>query len=206
MEKAGGIPTQRMEAFSDGVIAILMTVMVFDLKFTTTLTAENFRQEWMELLPKFLSYALSFLMVAVMWVNHHQLFHQIKHSSGKLLWLNLHLLFWMSLIPFGTHFVGGNPWMPAASSAYGLIFFLNALAFTLLRGHVGRQRLLHSFAPAHRQRFIQRKNRITLAIYAASALLPWVSVYLSFALFLLVPALYFVPEKITVPENKDNNP
>lgn len=109
------ISTSRIEAFSDGVIAIILTIMVFDLKLHEIPTDKTVWNELTLLVPKFVSYAISFLMLAIMWVNHHQLFHQIKYTDRKLLWYSIHLLFWMSLIPFGTNFIGVNPMLWQAS-------------------------------------------------------------------------------------------
>ena len=133
------ISTSRIEAFSDGVIAILITIMVFDLKFPEPITSSNFLSLLLHLFPKFMSYGVSFLMLAILWVNHHQLFHQIKHSDRVLLWYNLHLLFWMSLIPFATNSIGENPEIWQSTSLYSMLFLLNSWAFSLLRKYVNRK-------------------------------------------------------------------
>jgi uncharacterized membrane protein len=191
------ISTGRLEAFSDGLIAIIITVMVFDLKFPNIPTEQTLWNDLQPLIPRFLSYILSFLMLAIMWVNHHQLFHQIKHTDYKLLWLNINLLFWMSLIPFSTHFLGSNPTLPYASFIYGLIFFANALSFTLIRIHVsGKSNLLEESIQKDQMRSVLRKNWLGMTFYLTSALAAFVSVYLSFVIFLIVPAMYFIPQKI----------
>lgn len=191
------ISTGRLEAFSDGVIAIIITVMVFDLKFPNVPTELTLWDDLQPLIPRFLSYALSFLMLAIMWVNHHQLFHQIKHTDSKLLWLNINLLFWMSLIPFSTHFLGSNPALSFASFTYGLVFFANALSFTLIRNHVsGKSHLVHESIQKEQMRTVIRKNRLGMTLYLAAALLAFVSVYISFVIFLIVPTLYFIPQNI----------
>lgn len=196
MQTRPHIPTSRIEAFSDGVIAIIITVMVFDLKLPDISPGASLWHALVELLPRFGSYILSFLIIAIMWVNHHQLFHQVKHSTGGLLWYNLHLLFWMSLVPFVTHFLGAHLWQWQAAFSYGLVFFMTAWAFTLLRGYVIRHDLLHATISRQAHIRIRNKNRLSMSIYLAAALLSPVSVYISFALFLVVPAMYFVPEKI----------
>jgi uncharacterized membrane protein len=191
------ISTGRLEAFSDGVIAIIITVMVFDLKFPNIPTEQTIWNDLQPLIPRFLSYALSFLMLAIMWVNHHQLFHQIKHTDHKLLWLNINLLFWMSLIPFSTHFLGSNPALPYASFVYGLIFFANALSFTLIRNHVsGKSKLLQESIQKDQMRSVIRKNWLGMTFYLSAALAAFVSVYISFVFFLIVPAMYFIPQNI----------
>lgn len=197
MSKINQIPTSRIEAFSDGVIAIIITVMVFDLKLQEIPTDKTIWNEFIKIAPKFISYAISFLMLAIMWVNHHQLFHQIRHTDRKLLWYSIHLLFWMSIVPFGTNFIGANPLLWQASFFYGIIFFMSALSFTILRNYVIQSNLLHESISRQAHIKIRNKNRIALSIYLIAAFISLVSVYISFALFLAVPAMYFIPEKIT---------
>lgn len=191
------IPTSRIEAFSDGVIAIIITVMVFDLKLQEIPTDKTVWSELLKLTPKFISYSISFIMLAIMWVNHHQLFHQIKHTDRNLLWYSIHLLFWMSIIPFCTNFIGANPLLWQTSSFYSIIFFMSALSFTMLRNYVLKKHLLHDSISKEAHIKVRNKNRISLSIYLLAASTSIVSVYLSFVLFLVVPAMYFVPEKIT---------
>lgn len=201
MNEAKLIPTSRIEAFSDGVIAIIITVMVFDLKLQEVPTDKTVWSGLLMLTPKLISYALSFLVLAIMWVNHHQLFHQIKHADRKLLWYSIHLLFWMSLIPFVTNFIGVNPLLWQASLFYGIIFFMSASSFTMLRNYVLKNDLLHDNINKKSHIKIRNKNRLALSIYLLAALISMVSVYISFVLFLFVPAMYFIPEKITHLEN-----
>ena len=196
MSNLNQIPTSRIEAFSDGVIAIIITVMIFDLKLQEMPTDMTVLVELIKLAPKFFSYAISFLMVSIMWVNHHQLFHQIKHTDRKLLWYSIHLLFWMSLIPFGTNFIGANPMLWQASFFYGIIFFLAAASFTMLRNYVVKNNLLHDSINKQSHVKIRNKNRIALSIYLTASFVSILSVYISFLLFLVVPAIYFIPEKI----------
>lgn len=136
-----------------------------------------------------------------MWVNHHQLFHQIKHTDRKLLWYSIHLLFWMSAVPFGTNFIGANPLLWQASFFYGIIFFMSALSFTILRNYVIKSNLLHDNINKQAHIKIRNKNRVALSIYLLASFVSVVSVYISFALFLVVPAMYFIPEKINHLEN-----
>lgn len=196
MENLNQIPTSRIEAFSDGVIAIIITVMVFDLKLQEIPTAKNVWSEVLKLTPKLISYAFSFLTISIMWVNHHQLFQQIKYTDRKLLWVNIHLLFWMSAIPFGTNFIGANPLLWQASFFYGIIFSMGALSFTFLRTYVVNNNLLHETIKTEAHIKIRNKNRFAFSIYLLAAFASMISVYISFVLFLIVPAMYFVPEKI----------
>lgn len=197
MSNLNQIPTTRIEAFSDGVIAIIITIMVFDLKLQEIPTDKTVWSELIKLAPKFISFGISFLMLAIMWVNHHQLFHQIKHTDRKLLWYSIHLLFWMSIVPFGTNFIGSNPWLWQASFFYGIIFFMSALSFTMLRNYVNNNNLLHDNINKQAHLKIRNKNRIALSIYLLAASMSIISVYISFVLFLVVPAMYFIPEKIS---------
>jgi uncharacterized membrane protein len=133
--------TNRLEAFSDGVIAIIITIMVLELRApaTPTLAAA------IKVVPVFISYALSFLVAAIMWVNHHHLIHAVHSVTARLLWSNLYLLFWMSLVPFVTDFMGKNYREPMAVALYGLDLFLCATGFYLLRTELVRQSR-HDFA------------------------------------------------------------
>jgi len=197
MENKPAISSGRLEAFSDGVIAIIITVMVFDLKITGLSNEQTIWEDIKPLLPRFISYALSFLTLSIMWVNHHQLFHQIKQTDRKLLWLNIHLLFWMSLIPFATNFIGSNPLLPHASFAYGVIFFTNSMSFTLIRNYVSRKNnLMYGSIPKDQMNFVKRKNLLGMALYLSAAFLAFVSVYISFGIFMTVPVMYFIPQNI----------
>jgi uncharacterized membrane protein len=202
MTQVHQIPTTRIEALSDGVIAIIITVMVFDLKLQEIPTEVNIWPALGHLLPKIISYVLSFLMLAIMWVNHHQLFHQIGHATRGLLWYNIHLLFWMSLVPFVTNFIGANPMLWQSSFFYGIIFFMNAFSFTMLRDHVVTQGLLHEAIDKRAHDTIRHKNRLALLLYAFAAVTSMASVYISFVLFLTVPAMYLVPERIVLREKQ----
>src|SRR5579859_2422820 len=121
--------TSRLEAFSDGVIAIIVTIMVLELRAPSQPTLAAL---W-RVAPVFLSYALSFLVVAIMWVNHHHLIHAVHQVTARLLWSNLYLLFWMSLVPFVTDYLGKNYRQPMAVALYGLDLTLCASAFYLLQ-------------------------------------------------------------------------
>jgi uncharacterized membrane protein len=197
MSDTNTIPTQRLEAFSDGVIAIIITVMVFELKWEEAPTLETLGRESLRLLPRLGSYALSFLTLAILWISHHQLFHQIRQADSGLLWWNLNLLFWMSLVPFSTHFIGDTPMFWVASSVYGFNFALCAWSFSMIRRYVIKKALLHPTILKEKHYRILTKNRLALTLYIAGAVLSIMNVFVSFALFLIVPALYVIPEKIT---------
>lgn len=186
----GEMTTSRLEAFSDGVIAIIVTIMVLELRPPAQPT-------WPALLrvaPVFIGYALSFLVVAIMWVNHHHMIHIVRKVTARLLWSNLNLLFWMSLVPFVTEFVGKNYREPMAVALYGLDLTMCAAAFYLLRIELIEQESGNDNMVEYHRR-IQRKNTLSMLLYFSSAPLAYVSVYASFFVFALIPALYFLPEK-----------
>jgi uncharacterized membrane protein len=182
--------TSRLEAFSDGVIAIIVTIMVLELRPPSQPT-------WPALFrvaPVFLSYGLSFLVVAIMWVNHHHLIHGVREVTARLLWSNLNLLFWMSLVPFVTEFLGKSYREPMAVALYGLDLGLCGCSFYMLRAELVRQehgnlKLLDYHAS------MQRKNAFFACLYLLSVPLAYVSIYASFFIFALIPAMYFLPEK-----------
>ena len=182
--------TGRLEAFSDGVIAIIVTIMVLELRAPSQPTLAAL---W-KVAPVFVSYALSFLVVAIMWVNHHHLIHAVHQVTARLLWSNLYLLFWMSLVPFVTDYLGKNYRQPMAVALYGLDLTLCSSAFYFLRAELARQHS-HDSEMSEYHRGMQRKNALSLLLYLSSAVLAYVSVYLSFFVFILIPAMYFLPEK-----------
>src|ERR1700727_2625079 len=182
--------TNRLEAFSDGVIAIIITIMVLELRAPPQPTLEAL----LKVAPVFLSYGLSFLVAAIMWVNHHHLIHAVRSVTPRLLWSNLYLLFWMSLVPFVTDFMGKNYREPMAVALYGVDLVFCATGFYLLRKELIRQSG-HDFEMVEYHQGIQRKNFISAALYLASIPLAYVSVYASFFIFALIPATYFLPEK-----------
>jgi uncharacterized membrane protein len=182
--------TNRLEAFSDGVIAIIVTIMVLELRAPSQPTLAAL---W-KVAPVFISYGLSFLVVAIMWVNHHHLIHAVRSVTARLLWSNLYLLFWMSLVPFVTDFLGKNYREPMAVALYGLDLALCASAFYLLRIVLMRQDYRDSDLSEYHAS-IQRKNAFSGALYLLSVPLAYVSIYASFFIFALIPAMYFVPER-----------
>lgn len=180
----------RLEAFSDGVIAIIVTIMVLELRAPAQPT-------WPALLkvaPTFLSYGLSFLVVAIMWVNHHHFIHAVHEVTARLLWSNLNLLFWMSLVPFVTEFLGKNHLQPMPVALYALDLSLCGGSFWLLRTELVRQDRNDAYLSEYHAR-VQHKNLFSASLYLLAAPLAYVTVYASFFIFGLIPALYFLPEK-----------
>jgi uncharacterized membrane protein len=182
--------TSRLEAFSDGVIAVIITSMVLELRTPAQPTLAAF----LKVAPVFISYVLSFLVVAIMWVNHHHMIHAAHSVTARLLWSNLYLLFWMSLVPFVTDFMGKNYHQPVAVALYGLDLCMCASGFYLLRTELIRQSGHDSSMVEHHQH-IQRKNALSGALYLLSVPLAYISIYAAFFIFALIPAMYFFPEK-----------
>src|ERR1700745_1711773 len=181
----GKMSTSRLEAFSDGVIAIIVTIMVLQL----THPAEPTLTSLLKQAPIFLSYALSFLVVAIMWVNHHHLIHAVREVSARLLWSNLNLLFWMSLVPFVTDFLGKNYHQPMAVSLYGMNLALCGVSFYILRTELVRQEGPHGNLREHHVA-VQRKNSFSVALYFVSVPLAYVSIYAAYFIFALIPVMY----------------
>src|ERR1700723_3454645 len=164
--------TSRLEAFSDGVIAIIVTIMVLELRAPSQ---PKLAALW-KVAPVFASYALSFLVVAIMWVNHHHLIHAVREVSARLLWTNLYLLFWMSLVPFVTDYMGKNYRQPIAVALYGLDLCLCATGFYFFRTELIRQSRDDSAMTEYHEH-IQRKNAFSGALYLLSVPLAYVSIY-----------------------------
>ena len=133
--------TSRLEAFSDGVIAIIITIMVLELKVPHGTDLADLRP----LLPVLISYLLSFIYVGIYWNNHHHLFHSTQHVTGAILWANLHLLFWLSLFPFTTAFVDENHLAPIPTAVYGFVLLMAAIAFYILQRTIINEQGPHGF-------------------------------------------------------------
>jgi len=187
------VKTSRLEAFSDGVIAVIITIMVLELKVPHTGKLEAL----MAVTPSLLVYGLSFAVVGIMWVNHHHFIEKARGADAALLWSNNLLLFWMSLIPFVTAYLGENCHEPLAVAVYGAVLLFACAAFLLVQVVLGRQNTGDPARVIEFQR-LNRKAIFTLVCYSASVGLAFVSVYASFAIFVIIPILYFWPERKAV--------
>jgi uncharacterized membrane protein len=180
----------RLEAFSDGVIAIIITIMVLELKAPAQ--ANGFT-DLKPLLPVLLSYVLSFIYVGIYWNNHHHMFHSTEKVTGGILWANLHLLFWLSLFPFTTAWVGANHLAPTPVAVYGFVLLMAAIAYFILQHAIiaqqGRGSLL---AKAIGNDW---KGKLSPVCYLAAIPLAFVSVWLSNCLFIFVAILWLVPDR-----------
>ena len=179
----------RMEAFTDGVIAVIITILVLEMK----VPHDADPQALLPLLPVFLSYVLSFVMVGIYWNNHHHMFHAVHRISGAVLWANLHLLFWLSLVPFVTGWMDENHFAPLTVAAYGAVLIGAAVAYTiltrvLLRLH-GRESVL---AKALGRDF---KGWLSLAIYLVAIPLAFLYPLASCGLYAVVAAIWLCPDQ-----------
>ena len=179
----------RLETFSDGVIAIIITIMVLDLR----VPHDSSPAALLTLLPVFLSYILSFVFLGIYWCNHHHLFHAIEHVDGSVLWANLHLLFWLSLIPFVTAWMGENHFAPWTLATYGVVLLFAAIAYTILVIALislhGRDSLL---AIALGKDF---KGKVSIVIYLVAIPLALVKWWLAAALYVLVAITWLIPDR-----------
>ncbi|HYV63151.1 MAG TPA: TMEM175 family protein [Bryobacteraceae bacterium] len=179
----------RLEAFSDGVLAIISTIMVLELKVPHGVDFEALQP----VLPVFLSYVLSFLYVGIYWNNHHHMFHTTKYVSAGILWANLHLLFWLSLFPFATAWMGENHLASTPTAAYGLVLLMAAIAYYVLQHAIivdqGRNSLLASAIGR------DWKGKLSPVFYLAAIPLAFVSPWIASALYTLVALLWLIPDR-----------
>jgi uncharacterized membrane protein len=181
--------TTRLEAFSDGVIAILITIMVLDLHAPLGQSMAELLPLW----PVLLSYILSFVYLGIYWNNHHHMFHATRTVTGPILWANLHLLFWLSLVPFTTAWMGENHFSPAPTALYGLVLLMAATAFWILQHSIilsqGPQSLLHKAVGA------DLKGRISPLLYLVAIPAAFLSHWIAQGLYLLVALIWLVPDR-----------
>jgi len=179
----------RLEAFSDGVIAILITIMVLEMKVPHGTDWASLRP----VLPTFLSYVLSYVYLGIYWNNHHHLWHAVKRVSGGVLWANLHLLFWLSLVPFVTGWMGENHFAPLPMALYGVSLWGAGVAYTILVQALIR---LHGRdSTLARATGRDRKGWISLVLYTMAIPAAWVSPWLSGAGYVTVTIIWLVPDR-----------
>jgi uncharacterized membrane protein len=183
------MPKTRLEAFSDGVLAIIITIMVLELKVPH---GEGLAAI-LPLLPAFFSYILSFIFVGIYWNNHHHLLHTVKHVSGGVLWANLHLLFWLSLLPFVTGWMGENHFAALPTAFYGGVLLMAAVAYWILSSVIiheeGKDSLLAKAIGK------DLKGRAPVILLAASIPLAFVHQWIAHAIFVLIALMWLVPDK-----------
>ena len=181
--------TERLAAFSDAVIAIIITVMVLELKVPHS-------AEWgalAALTPVFLTYVLSFVYLAIYWNNHHHLLHACERVDGTILWANMHLMFWLSLLPFATGWMGENHFVQAPTALYGAALLMPAIAYYLLQRAIVR----HQGAQGPLAKALGRdvKGKISPLLYLAAIGMAFVLPLISHAIYVLVALMWLVPDR-----------
>ena len=179
----------RLEAFSDGVVAILITIMVLELKVPRGVTVEALRP----LLPVVSSYVLSFVFLGIYWNNHHHMLHMVDRVNGKILWANLHLLFWLSLVPFCTAYLGQNGARPLPTALYGTVLLLAGVAYTILQTTI-----IAAQGPGSKLKAAVSgdvKGKMSVACYAAAIPLAFVGPWISIALYVVVAGTWLIPDR-----------
>jgi len=178
----------RLEAFSDGVIAILITIMVLELKVPHGDDLGALGKVW----PVFTSYVLSFVYLGIYWNNHHHMLHLVSRINGKILWANLHLLFWLSLIPFTTGWMGENHFSPMPTACYGVVLFLAGVAFMILE-----RMIIASQGEGSKLREAvgsDWKGFASAALYACAVPLAFVREWIADCIYVFVAMMWFVPD------------
>jgi uncharacterized membrane protein len=190
----------RLEAFSDGVIAVIITIMVLEMKVPHGTDLESLVPLW----PVFLAYVLSYVYIGIYWNNHHHLMHAVQHVNGSILWANLHLLFWLSLVPFVTGWMSENHFAALPVAIYGVLLLLSGLAFVLLT-----QCLTKIHGPDSvlaRSLRDDLKGKISVVVYAIAIPLAFVHWWIAFALYAVVAVAWFLPdrriERFTKPQDR----
>lgn len=201
--RSANISKGRLEAFSDGVIAIIITIMVLELKVPEGHDLQSLKP----MIPVFINYIVSFIYVGIYWNNHHHMFHVVRSINGGILWANLHLLFWLSMVPFVTSWMGENHFITTWPVAmYGFVLLMNALAYSLLviklLQHEGEGSVLATALGK------DWKGKISICCYVIAIAFAWINTWISFGLYVLVACIWFIPdkriEKKLVDENAEN--
>jgi uncharacterized membrane protein len=194
----------RLEAFSDGVIAVIITIMVLELKVDHVHGADL--AALMHLLPEFLSYVLSFIYVGIYWNNHHHMFQVVERTNGAILWANLHLLFWLSLVPFTTAWMGNNPFAPVPAALYGFTLWMAGLAYLVLQKAIIREHGRDSLLAKAMGRDL--KGKLSAVLYLAAIGLAFVNSWISYALYALGALMWLVPdrriERVMLSQKREN--
>ncbi len=181
--------TARLEAFSDGVFAIIITIMVLELRVPD-------HADWRalaRLTPVFLTYVLSFVNVGIYWVNHHHMFHLCDRVTGRVLWANLHLLFWLSLVPFTTGWMGENHFAAVPTAVYGIDLLCSAIAYTTLQAAIIRGQGPGSALAAAVRGDV--KGKLSMALYVTAIALAFVNEWMADALYVIVAMTWFIPDR-----------
>ena len=179
----------RLEAFSDGVLAIIITIMVLEMKVPHGDSFDSLK----EILPVFISYILSFINIGIYWNNHHHMIHAAKHVNGKVLWANIHLLFWLSLFPFATGWMGENHFTTLPVALYGVISFCAGAAYYIL----SRMLIQLHGENSTLAKAIGRDNKgmLSVIIYMVGIASCFLNAWIGFGLYVVVAGMWFIPDK-----------
>jgi uncharacterized membrane protein len=186
---AAGMGRHRLEAFSDGVIAILITIMILELKTPqgADLAALG------TVVPTLLTYVLSFVYLGIYWNNHHHMLHMTEHVNGAILWANLHLLFWLSLVPFVTSWMGNTHLAPLPTAVYGLVFLLAAVAYTILQATIIALQGPGSKLAAAVKRDV--KGKASLVLYTVAVAVSFVNQWIAASIYVICALMWLVPDR-----------
>jgi len=180
----------RLEAFSDGVLAIIITIMVLEIKIPHG-------SDWLvlkPLIPIFISYGLSFAYIGIYWGNHHHMLQSVRQVTSKMILANLNLLFWLSMVPFATGWMGENEFKSNPMALYGIILFLSGASYSILQKSVERNtHEIESLKLAYK--FMNQKGKISTIAYLSSIPLAYVEPYISFSIYIIVAIMWLVPDK-----------
>ncbi|MBE7174433.1 MAG: DUF1211 domain-containing protein [Williamsia sp.] len=200
------ITTGRLEAFSDGVIAIIITIMILELKLPdlNRHSSEAHMISYLKsLAPYFSIYVFSYTMIGIFWTNHHHMFHLLETTDETLLWLNFVFLFALSLIPFATAIVGASPLLSLSAAIYGFVLLLTTLSFLVMRNYTIRHKLLHEDNDRTLSRKIYRlslrartKSLVGAIVYLAAIGTAYINIYVAYIGFLIPAVIFFLPEGI----------
>ena len=179
----------RLEAFSDGVLAIIITIMVLEIKVPHGHNLIDLKP----LIPVVMSYVLSFIYLAIYWNNHHHLLHTVKHVSGDILWANLHLLFWLSLVPFVTGWIGENNFAPIPMALYGVVLLMAAIAYFILQSRILKRHGPDSILARAIGKDI--KGKISPILYTIAIVSNYFSQWIAGGIYVLVALIWLVPDK-----------
>lgn len=179
----------RLEAFSDGVLAIIITIMVLEIK---VLHGNDFAA-LQPLIPVVISYILSFIYIGIYWNNHHHMIHTVKHVSGSILWANLHLLFWLSLVPFTTGWIGENHFAPIPMAVYGIVLLMAAIAYFVLQNQIIRAQGERSLLA--RAIGSDIKGKMSPILYLLGIGSSFISEWISGSFYVLVALIWLIPDK-----------
>ncbi|MDR3626378.1 MAG: TMEM175 family protein [Ignavibacteriaceae bacterium] len=179
----------RLQSFSDGVIAIIITIMVLELKIPIGDSLASLKP----LIPILISYILSYIYIGIYWNNHHHMFYAVSKINGGILWANLHLLFWLSIIPFVTGWMGENHFTTLPVALYGCVLFMSALAWTILSRSLIKQHGKTSLIATAFGKDL--KGALSLILYAIAIFIAFINPWVSLCLYVIVAVMWFIPDR-----------